>query len=73
MMIFPNGLKNGLETKLYFKKYIKRDILQKSNRRENFFMVLYGFACYFAISAYNREDIMGNYSNVSNIALIDVQ
>jgi len=36
MMIYPNGLKNGLEKKPYFKKYIKRDILQKSNRGEIF-------------------------------------
>ncbi len=36
-------------------------------------LVPHGFAYYFAISAYNQEDIIGNYSNVSNVVLIDVQ
>jgi len=31
MLIFLNGLKDGLEKKLYLNKYIKRNILQKSN------------------------------------------
>jgi len=40
MRIFPYALRNGIEKKLYFKKYIEGDMLQIGNGGEIFLRII---------------------------------